>query len=222
MTYRINATQNASLRTKRKVFFSFHYDDIMRVNNVRNAWKIDHPDRPDNRSFYDSSLWEANKLTDPDRIKALIREGVDYTSVVCVLVGTGTWQRRWVKYEIARSVIDGKGLLAVHVNGINHHQRRTPDPRGFNPIAMMGIAMDERRAVFLCEQLYDSQARGYRWKWYADYANAITVPRYVRKALSPGDIVQLSTVTREYDFVQQQGHKNIGGWVDLAASDADR
>ena len=22
---------------KRKVFFSFHYDDIMRVNNVRNA-----------------------------------------------------------------------------------------------------------------------------------------------------------------------------------------
>ena len=29
---------------KRKVFFSFHYDDIMRVNNVRNAWKIDHPD----------------------------------------------------------------------------------------------------------------------------------------------------------------------------------
>jgi hypothetical protein len=30
--------------TKRKAFFSFHYDDIMRVNVVRNAWKIDHPD----------------------------------------------------------------------------------------------------------------------------------------------------------------------------------
>jgi len=29
---------------KRKAFFSFHYDDIMRVNVVRNAWKIDHPD----------------------------------------------------------------------------------------------------------------------------------------------------------------------------------
>lgn len=26
--------------TKRKTFFSFHYDDIMRVNVVRNAWKI--------------------------------------------------------------------------------------------------------------------------------------------------------------------------------------
>jgi hypothetical protein len=38
---------------KRKVYFSFHFDDIMRVNNVRQAWKIDHPDAPEIRSFYD-------------------------------------------------------------------------------------------------------------------------------------------------------------------------
>jgi hypothetical protein len=36
--------------------FSFHFDDIMRVNNVRQAWRIDHPDAPKMRSFYDSSL----------------------------------------------------------------------------------------------------------------------------------------------------------------------
>jgi hypothetical protein len=45
--------------TKRKAFFSFHWDDIMRVNVVRNAWKIGHPDSALMRSFYDSSLWEA-------------------------------------------------------------------------------------------------------------------------------------------------------------------
>ena len=87
---------------KRKAFFSFHYDDIMRVNNVRNAWKIDHPDAPEMRSFLDSSLWEARKLENEDTLKRLMREGVQYASAVCVLAGRDTWSRRWVRYEIAR------------------------------------------------------------------------------------------------------------------------
>src|ERR1043166_5414848 len=94
-------------QTKRKVYFAFHYADIMRVNNVRNVWKIDHPDSLLNRSFYDSSLWESKKLEGDEAVKNLIRTGVGYTSVVCVLIGTETWNRRWVRYEIARSVIDG-------------------------------------------------------------------------------------------------------------------
>jgi hypothetical protein len=110
---------------KRKAFFSFHYDDIMRVNVVRNAWKIDHPDNALMRSFQDSSLWESRKLEGDDAVKRLIREGVEYTSAVCVLIGTETWLRRWVKYEIARAVIDGRGLLAVHLNSIRHHHTLT-------------------------------------------------------------------------------------------------
>jgi hypothetical protein len=51
---------------KRKAFFSFHYDDIMRVNVVRNVWKIDHPDNALMRSFQDSSLCEDRKLEGPD------------------------------------------------------------------------------------------------------------------------------------------------------------
>jgi hypothetical protein len=47
---------------KRKAYFAFHFDDIMRVNNVRNAWKITHPDNALNRSFYDSSLWKVKSL----------------------------------------------------------------------------------------------------------------------------------------------------------------
>src|SRR5690242_5243920 len=96
---------------KRKVYFSFHFDDIMRVNNVRQAWKIDHPDALLMRSFYDSSLWETRQLDSPESLKGLIRDGVEHTSAVCVLVGSETWYRRWVRYEIARAVIDGRGLL---------------------------------------------------------------------------------------------------------------
>jgi hypothetical protein len=35
---------------KRKAFFSFHFADIMRINVVRNAWKITHPDNAQMRS----------------------------------------------------------------------------------------------------------------------------------------------------------------------------
>ena len=69
----------------------------MRVNNVRNTWKITHPDSSLNRSFYDSSLWETRKLTESEGIKQLIRAGVLHTSAVCVLAGSMTWDRRWVK-----------------------------------------------------------------------------------------------------------------------------
>src|ERR1700683_1813608 len=101
---------------KRKVFFSFHFDDVMRVNVVRNAWKITHPDNALMRSFYDSSLWESRRLEAPESLKRLIREGVDYTSAVCVLIGSETWVRRWVRYEIARAIIDERGLLGVRLN----------------------------------------------------------------------------------------------------------
>lgn len=127
--------------TKRRAFFSFQFDgDIMRVNNVRNAWKIYHPDSEANRSFRDSSLWEARKLESPEAIKNLIRVGVLYTSAVCVLAGSMTWDRRWVRYEIARAIIDGRGLLTVHLNNIKHHRTKGVHPRGLNPLAHMGVA----------------------------------------------------------------------------------
>ena len=99
-----NVLATAPPTTKRRAYFAFHFDDIMRVNNVRNAWKIDHPDHAIYRSFQDSSLWERRQLEGDDAIKQLIREGVQYTSAVCVLAGTDTWNRRWVRYEIARAI----------------------------------------------------------------------------------------------------------------------
>lgn len=110
---------------KRKAFFSFHFDDIMRVNVVRNVWKIAHPDNALMRSFYDSSLWESRKLEGDEAVKRLIRDGVCNTSAVCVLAGSDTWERRWVRYEIARAIIDGRGLLTVHLNSIRHHVTKT-------------------------------------------------------------------------------------------------
>jgi hypothetical protein len=52
----------------------------MRVNNVRNAWKINHPNSDDMRGFYDGSLWESRKAEGDEAIKTLIREGVQYNA----------------------------------------------------------------------------------------------------------------------------------------------
>jgi len=215
-----------ALLTKRKAYFAFHYDDIMRVNNVRNAWKIDHPDSVLSRSFYDSSLWESKKLEGPEAVKNLIRTGVQYTSAVCVLVGTATWSRRWVKYEIARAVIDGRGLLAVHINGLNHHERKTSDKLGFNPLHLLGIYCQAQGQYYLYEKkqvVLNSLTGQSEWQWkpYTDYTVSVKLPPYL-SAPTIGYVMPLSRGTKEYDFAAGEGHKNIGKWIDDAAVSAGR
>jgi hypothetical protein len=215
--------------TKRKAFFSFHFDDIMRVNNVRNAWKITHPDSSSNRSFYDSSLWETRKLVAQESVKQLIRAGVLSTSAVCVLAGSMTWDRRWVKYEIARAVIEGRGLLTVHLNSINHHQTRGPHPIGPNPLAHMGIAKlqaDKRLPpqYYLYELTFVLDGHGDKiehWSPYHDYTAAVEKPAWLTDP-SVDHVMALSVDAAEYDYEQDNGHRNIGSWIDMAANQAGR
>jgi hypothetical protein len=199
---------------KRKAYFAFHFDDIMRVNNVRNAWKITHPDNALNRSFYDSSLWESKKLEGDDALRRLIRDGVGYTSAVCVLVGTDTWSRQWVKYEIARSVIDSRGLLAVHINGINHHLRRTPDQLGYNPLQIIGVYGAPNGQFYLYEKRYVLLNA-------LTNQGAVPLPKYLPSP-QVGYVTPLSYHTAEYNYVLNEGHKKIGSWIDAAAQAAGR
>ena len=77
----------------RSAFFSFHYDDVHRTVIVRNAWRfIDEK----HHNFRDSSIWEKSKTEDPETVKRIIRAGVEGTSVICVLVGSETYSRRFV------------------------------------------------------------------------------------------------------------------------------
>jgi hypothetical protein len=215
--------------TKRKAFFSFYFDDIMRVNVVRNAWKITHPDNALMRSFYDSSLWESKKLEGDASVKRLIREGVGYTSAVCVLVGSETWLRRWVKYEIARAIVDGRGLLAVHLNSIRHHRTLTPHTRGPNPLAFMAVgkvqdsALSTARYYIFERTAVSSGLEGYRWEWhrYQDYTDPVKRPIWVADPAA-GYVTPLSSYADEYDYIASDGHKNIGAWIDRAAQRAGR
>ncbi|MGQ0444713.1 MAG: TIR domain-containing protein, partial [Beijerinckiaceae bacterium] len=205
---------------KRKAFFSFHFDDVMRVNVVRNAWKITHPDSALMRSFSDSSLWESRKREGPESLKQLIRDGVKHTSTICVLVGVETWSRRWVRYEIARGVIDSRGLLAVHINSINHHQTRTPHARGPNPLAYMSVGKVQSSPFSLpVYYLFERTSQG--WDRYQDHTTAISLPPWLADP-APGYVTPLSYCADEYDYIPHDGHKNIGAWIDRAAQKAGR
>jgi hypothetical protein len=207
---------------KRRAFFSFNFDDIMRVNVVRNAWKITHPDSAMRRSFQDSSLWESKKLSGDDAVKRLIREGVEYTSAVCFLIGSETWQSRWVKYEIARAIIDGRGLLGVHLNNIKPVQQL-----GLNPLALMAVGKVQetilgsaRYYLFECKWAWTGSGREWQWHRYADYTDPVTLPRWLSDP-GPTYVTPLSNSAAIYDYMNG-GHRDIGSWIDRAAQQAGR
>ena len=102
----------------KKVYFAFHYQDIIdfRANVVRNSW-LTHEGR-EAGGFFDKSLWEETKKTSDVALKKLINAGLEYTSVTAVLIGSETYARRWVRYEIMRSIFRGNKVIGIHIN--NH------------------------------------------------------------------------------------------------------
>lgn len=89
----------------KRVFFSFHYQDVIdfRANVVRKHWRTK-SDRKD-AGFFDASIWETAKRTSSLALKRLINSELQNTSVTVVLIGSGTYARRWVRYEIIKSMV---------------------------------------------------------------------------------------------------------------------
>ena len=102
----------------RKVFFSFHYADIMNANIVRNSGQF----KPTSEEgFYDKSLWEEAKLKGDAAIQRLIDNGLRHTSVTCFLLGAETSTRRWCQYELEKSIADKKGILGIFLPNQTEH-----------------------------------------------------------------------------------------------------
>src|SRR6266849_4368894 len=130
----------------RRTFFSFHYKpDVSRAWVVRNSWvtKVAQGERAD-AGFFDSSVFEAAQRESDESLKRFLREGLDNTSVTCVLVGAETCLRRWVRYEIFRSFMCGNGLFAVRIHSIGSlHSPATA--AGVNPFETVAFTVDGDR-----------------------------------------------------------------------------
>lgn len=117
----------------RRVFFSFHYQrDLWRANVIRNSGMIEGVSAA---GFADAYLWEETRKKGDAAIKTLIDQGLDGTSVTVVLIGAQTALRKYVDYEVRRSLARGNGLLGIRVDSIKDQNGQVDSP-GAVPAAL--------------------------------------------------------------------------------------
>jgi MTH538 TIR-like domain (DUF1863) len=193
-----------------KAFFSFSYEeDKHRVDAIYQEWKARHPNVI--LDCLDSMVAEPVKALGEAEVKRAIRDGVDQTRVTCVLVGAHTWENRWVRYEIARSLERGNGLLAVRINGIADPKTGQTTVSGWNPLAYVGIGKVKGGNYLLYENLNG------QWTHYQDHPVIMSKPTYLPD-MSVGYVQPLSVGLREYDYVAQHGAEHLPDWIAKAAA----
>ena len=107
----------------RRVFFSFDYTHIWKVNQIRSMPNITGTAAA---GFQDASLWEEAKKKTDKEIKKMIDSALYNTSVTVVCVTYGTSTRKFINYEIDQSLARGNGLVAVQI----HHLKDPNHPAG--------------------------------------------------------------------------------------------
>src|SRR4051794_10955586 len=95
----------AAVSMARNVFCRSHYQrDLWRVNVVRNGAMVEGVSAA---GFHDQSLWEETVKRGVDAVRKLIDTGLEGTSVTAVLIGAETASRKYVSYEIEKSIARG-------------------------------------------------------------------------------------------------------------------
>lgn len=191
----------------KRVFFSFHYQDVIdfRANVVRNHWRMQ--DR-EVAGFHDASIWESAKKQGSIALKRLINKGLQNTSNSCVLIGSGTYLRPWVRYEIFKSMKKGNHLFGVHINGIKCKNGQTKD-LGKNPFDYLGykISEDGKRLT-----MYEWKSS--KWVLYSEIDGSATYVLDQQASITDrGKFYQLSSIYSTYKWNKDNGYKNFDTWV---------
>jgi hypothetical protein len=198
----------------RRTFFSFHYKpDVTRAWVVRNSWvtKVAQGERED-AGFFDSSVFEAAQRRSDDSLKRFLREGLNGTSVTCVLVGAETCLRRWVRYEIFRSFMCGNGLLAVRIHTIGSlHSPATA--AGTNPFDTVAFTVDGDRVRFK-----EFMTTG--WQLARDVGSMPL--NEVAYNLGQCTNHTFGCIFPIHEWDSGHGYNNIGTWIENAAKQAGR
>ena len=114
----------------RRVFFSFHYEYVWKVNQIRSMPNVIGTSAA---GFQDASLWEEAKKKGDKEIKRMIDKGLENTSVTVVCVTYGTTSRKYINYEIDKSLERGNGLVAVQIHHLKDQNGQTGSPGAIPP-----------------------------------------------------------------------------------------
>jgi hypothetical protein len=194
----------------KRTFFSFHYQDVIdfRANVVRQ-----HKTTKDNHAgYFDASIWEKAKRTSPLALKRLINSELAGTSVTCVLIGSETYQRPWVKYEIFRSIYKCNKLIGIHINKIACKNGKTKT-QGNNPFDFLGVKFnaDGSRYAFV-------EKKGSTWYYWEEidstrfFANDYFDRNYAKR--NAGKVNPLSNFFSTYDWVDHDGYNKFDKWLE--------
>jgi hypothetical protein len=191
----------------RRVFFSFHYQDVIdfRANVVRQHWvtKLNREEA----GFFDASLWGKATIERDSYLKRLINSGLENTSVTCVLIGSETYNRPWVRYEILKSYKRGNSIIGVHINSIKGRDERTK-LSGPNPLQFVGVTFsDDGRTITLWEKIDEVWKRYEEIDGSASYQIGGVAQEYRGKGFN------LANWFPVYDWVLNDGYNNFSNWV---------
>ncbi len=119
----------------RRVFFSFHYQrDIFRVNQIR---KIPQITGCAAAGFVDSSIWEEAKRKSDAAVQQLIDTNLAGSSITVVCIGEKTAGRKFINYEIQKSIDRGNGIVGVKIHHLKGIDGKT-DSGGAIPAKLRG------------------------------------------------------------------------------------
>jgi hypothetical protein len=114
----------------KRVFFSFHYKYVWKVNQIRSMPNVIGSAAA---GFQDASLWEEAKKKGDKAIKSMIDKALENTSVTVVCVTYGTTSRKYINYEIEQSLARGNGLVAVQIHHLKDSDGQTGSPGAIPP-----------------------------------------------------------------------------------------
>ena len=189
-----------------RVFFSFHYQDVIdfRANVVRNHW-VAKPNR-EAAGFYDASIWETTKKQGKTALKTLINSGLNNTSNTCVLIGSATYARPWVRYELLKSFKRGNHIFGVHINGIKGKDGNSKD-LGPNPLEYVGVTYSTDGSTATLWENTDGT-----WIEYSEIDGSSSYGVNVGSA-HRGKGFNLSNFYSTYRWNADDGYANFSAWV---------
>lgn len=190
----------------KRVFFSFHYQDVadFRANVVRNHW-LAKPDR-ESAGYFDASIWESAKKQGAVALKRLINGGLENTSNTCVLIGSETYARPWVRYELLKSFRRGNHLVGVHINSLKCKNQRTK-PFGLNPLEFVGVTYSADGTKATLWEKTNGQ-----WKEYSEIDGSSSYSVSVAEPYR-GKGFHLGNWYKAYDWVSGDGYNNFSSWL---------
>jgi len=188
----------------KRVYFAFHYQDVIdfRANVVRNH---DFTKDVESAGYFDHSMWEEAKTAGASALKRLINAELKGSSVTAVLIGTETYNRRWVRYEIMKSVEKGNLVLGIHINSIKGRDgyKKLKGPEPFDYLGLL-VSDDGLHAT-------PTEWSGERWAVYSDLTS---FPISEQPLSRRGRNCQLSTWFSTYDWIQDDGYNNFIYWIE--------